>query len=265
MSSRRPLYEALRDAVAAGRPVALAEVIGGAPVPGAKLLLLPGTEPRWLGTLGDRSIDEAAARECEAVLARGVAETRTIPVPAGELVVFIEPFTPPPRLVVVGAVDVAAALAAMGRLLGYRVSVVDGRPAFATTERFPAADEVVAAWPDRYLRALDPPLTERDAVCVLTHDRKFDLPALVAALESAAGYVGAMGSRRTHAERVERLVTAGVDPSVVERRLMSPIGLDLGARTPAETALAICAEIVARRTGSPAASLRNGEGPIHRR
>ena len=151
---------------------------------------------------------------------------------------------------------------AAGKLLGYRVTVCDARPVFATPRRFPMADEVVNDWPDRYLAKVAESLGPRDAVCVLTHDAKFDVPAIVGALATRVGYLGAMGSRRTHAKRVERLREAGVDDAGLAR-VMAPIGLDIGARTPEETAIAICAEIIASRTGRAASSLRDGAGPIH--
>jgi xanthine dehydrogenase accessory factor len=165
-------------------------------------------------------------------------------------------------MIVFGAVDFTAALVTAAKLLGYRVTVCDARAVFATRQRFPDADDVVNDWPDRHLAKVGAELGPRDAVCVLTHDAKFDVPALVAALATDAGYIGAMGSRRTHADRVARLRDAGIDDAGVER-IMAPIGLDLGARTPEETAISICAEIIARRTGRGAPSLRDTEGPIH--
>ena len=159
-------------------------------------------------------------------------------------------------MIIFGAVDFTAALARTAKLLGYHVTVCDARAVFATRARFPMADEVVCDWPDRYLRGQASELTARDAVCVLTHDPKFDVPAIVAALATNVGYIGAMGSRRTHAERVARLREAGVDDAGLAR-VHAPIGLDLGARTPEETAIAICAEIIAQRTGRAAPSLRD--------
>jgi xanthine dehydrogenase accessory factor len=165
-------------------------------------------------------------------------------------------------MVIFGAVDFTAALADAAKLLGYRVTVCDARAVFATRQRFPMADEVVNDWPDRYLAKIADELGARDAVCVLTHDAKFDVPAIVAALETQVGYLGAMGSRRTHAKRVERLREAGVGDEGLAR-VMAPIGLDIGARTPQETAVSICAEIIALRTGRVAPSLRDASGPIH--
>jgi xanthine dehydrogenase accessory factor len=165
-------------------------------------------------------------------------------------------------MIIFGAVDFTAALARAAKLLGYKVTVCDARAVFATPQRFPMADEVVNDWPHRYLAKVGEELGLRDAVCVLTHDHKFDVPAITAALETPVGYIGAMGSRRTHADRVVRLREEGVDDAALER-VMGPIGLDLGARTPEETAVSICAEIIAVRTGRRARSLRDADGPIH--
>jgi xanthine dehydrogenase accessory factor len=161
-------------------------------------------------------------------------------------------------------VDFTAALGRVAKLLGYRVTVCDARAVFATRARFPMADEVVVEWPDRYLAKVGQNLGPRDAVCVLTHDPKFDIPAIMAALATGAGYIGAMGSRRTHTERVERLREAGASDKDLAR-VMSPIGLDIGARTPEETAVSVAAEIIALRTGRRAPSLRDAAGPIHPR
>jgi xanthine dehydrogenase accessory factor len=161
-----------------------------------------------------------------------------------------------------GAVDFTAALAKVAKVLGYRVTVCDAREVFATRRRFPMADEVVVSWPMALFERRGPSLGPRDAVCILTHDPKFDVPAVQGAVASEVGYIGVMGSRTTHEKRLERLVEAGVRPEELDR-LMSPIGLDLGARTPEETAISICAEIIATRTGRHAPSLKDGAGPIH--
>jgi xanthine dehydrogenase accessory factor len=166
-------------------------------------------------------------------------------------------------MIIFGAVDFTAALGKVAKVLGYRVTVCDARPVFATPARFPMADEVVVSWPDRYLAEVGPTLSRRDVVCVLTHDPKFDVPAIVGALGTDVGYLGAMGSRRTTDERNARLREAGVEEAGLAR-VMAPIGLDIGARTPEETAVAICAEIIALRTGREAPSLRDRPGPIHR-
>jgi xanthine dehydrogenase accessory factor len=176
--------------------------------------------------------------------------------------VFVESFAPPPQMWVFGAVDFTAALARVGKVLGYRVIVCDAREVFATRRRFPMADEVVVSWPGPLFDQRGQTLGRRDAVCILTHDPKFDVPAVVGALATNVGYIGVMGSRRTHEQRLKRLLEAGVDEAGLAR-LMSPIGLDIGARTPEETAVSICAEIIARRTGKLVPSLKDASGPIH--
>jgi xanthine dehydrogenase accessory factor len=257
------IYEQLRDALRAEQPVVLTTVVEG-PNAGSKLLLGPEQEP--VGTLGDPDLDRVVARDALGELAAGLTSTRHYGAHGEarerDVSVFIESFAAPPRMVIFGAVDFTAALADAAKLLGYRVTVCDARAVFATRQRFPMADEVVNDWPDRYLAKVADELGPRDAVCVLTHDAKFDVPAIVAALDTEVGYLGAMGSRRTHAKRVERLREAGVDDAGLAR-VMAPIGLDLGARTPQETAVSICAEIIALRTGRVAPSLRDASGPIH--
>jgi xanthine dehydrogenase accessory factor len=150
----------------------------------------------------------------------------------------------------------------VAKVLGYRVTVCDAREVFATRRRFPMADEVKVTWPSPVFDELGSKLGSRDAVCILTHDPKFDVPAVQGALATRVGYIGVMGSRKTHAKRMERLTAVGVTSEDSER-LMSPIGLDLGARTPEETAVSICAEIIARRTGRHVPSLRDSSGDIH--
>jgi xanthine dehydrogenase accessory factor len=257
------IYEQLRDLLRAEEPVALATIVNG-PQPGAKLLVRPEGEP--LGELGDPGLDRVVGRDARAQLQAGLTGTRHYG-PHGEarehaVEVFIESFAPPPRMIIFGAVDFTAALARASKLLGYRVTVCDARAVFATPQRFPMADEVVNDWPHRYLVKVGEELGPRDAVCVLTHDHKFDVPAITVALETKVGYIGAMGSRRTHTDRVRRLREEGLDDGALDR-VMAPIGLDLGARTPEETAVSICAEIIALRTGRKARSLRDADGPIH--
>ncbi|MGH9297226.1 MAG: XdhC family protein [Acidimicrobiales bacterium] len=283
-AAERPIFESLREAVIAGDPVALATVVevsldsagsssppepGPAALPklGAKLLVRP--EGETLGRLGGDELERVVTRDARAELDKGATVTRHYG-PRGEarrqdIAVFIESFSPPPHLVLFGAVDFTAALAGAGRMLGYFVTVCDARPTFATKRRFPAAHEVIVDWPDRYLAEHGAELGPRDAICVLTHDTKFDVPAVLAALSTRAGYLGAMGSRRTHDERSARLLEAGADEGELRRRLMSPIGIDIGARTPEETAIAICAEIIAERAGVGTQSLRDSSGPIHQR
>jgi xanthine dehydrogenase accessory factor len=261
------LFDELAAALRDERPAALAEVIEGPDeLLGGKLLLLPGTPGEVLGSLGDRDLDRVVARDAAGELAAGLTATRHYGLHgearARDVSVFIESFAPPPKMVIFGAVDFTAALAKIAKVLGYRVTVCDARPVFATRARFPMADDVVVAWPDKHLAEVGDSLGQRDVVCVLTHDPKFDVPAITSALRTGVGYLGAMGSRRTTLERIERLREAGVDDAGLSR-VMGPIGLDIGARTPEETAVAICAEIIAMRTGKPAPSLRDREGPIH--
>lgn len=180
-----------------------------------------------------------------------------------ELEVFVQSFAPAPRMLVFGAIDFAAAVADLGTYLGYRVTVCDARPVFATPKRFPTAEEVVVKWPHVFLDEIADEIDQRTAICVLTHDPKFDVPVLKRALTTQAGYIGAMGSRRTHEDRMERLREAGVDEVALER-LRSPIGLDLGARTPEETAVSIVAELVQTRWGGSGRALRETSGRIHR-
>ncbi len=258
-----PLFDQLRIAVRAESPVALATVIEG-PQLGAKLLVTPESIQ---GSLGDADLDRVVARDVLGELAAGRTGIRRYG-PQGQareddVAVFIESFAPPPQMVIFGAVDFTAALARVSKFLGYRVTVCDARPVFATTTRFPFADEVVVDWPDRLLETIGDSLEERDAIAVLTHDAKFDIPAITSALRTGVGYIGVMGSRRTHDDRTTRLVDAGLTDEDFER-LRSPIGLDLGGRTPEETAISIVAEIIALRTGRTMPALRDTEGPIHR-
>jgi xanthine dehydrogenase accessory factor len=258
-----PLFDALAAALAADRPAALASVVQG-PGTGAKLLVTPDAPAR--STIEDPDLARFVQRDTEAAMHSGITSVRHYG-PRGQanedtVMVFIEAHAPPPQMVISGAVDFTAALVRVAKVLGYRVTVCDAREVFATTARFPLADEVVVDWPHRHLEHVGARLGPRDAVCVLTHDPKFDVPAIRAALATDVGYLGAMGSRRTTAERVARLRAEGVTDSDL-RRVMAPIGLDLGARTPEETAVSICAEIIALRTGRRPPSLRETDGPIH--
>jgi xanthine dehydrogenase accessory factor len=263
------IYELLRDHIKADRPVALATVIEG-PDRGATMLVTPDAVP--VGSLGDPELDRVVARDTLAELEAARSGVRNYG-PHGETTpedladsplvrIYVESHAPPPQMWIFGAVDFTAALARVAKVLGYRVTVVDAREVFATRRRFPMADEVMVSWPGPVFEARGGTLSARDAVCILTHDAKFDVPAVQGALASSVGYIGVMGSRTTHERRVERLRNAGVTDEQLER-LMSPIGLDIGARTPEETAISICAEIIAHRTGRQAPSLRDGAGPIH--
>jgi xanthine dehydrogenase accessory factor len=260
------------DDIEAGRPVAVATVIEH-PDPtwlGRRLLVRPETQAGGsTGSLGSARADDAVTDDARGMLASGRTETLSYG-PDGErrgegMRVFVSSFAPKPRMLVFGAIDFAAAVAHQGHFLGYHVTVCDARPVFATSSRFPSADEVVVSWPHRYLE------TERDAgridartvICVLTHDPKFDVPVLEIALRlPEVGYVGAMGSRRTHEDRMARLREVGLTEAELSR-LSSPVGLDLGARTPEETAVSIAAEIIALQWGGRGDRLGHREGPIH--
>ncbi|MFK4120248.1 XdhC family protein [Streptomyces longwoodensis] len=260
----RPVLAAALTAAAGGGAAALARIVSGPPeLRGRAMLVRPdGSHEGGFGAHPE--LDRTVAAEAGAFLDAGRTGTLEI----GErgsrcgspLTVLVESSVPPPRMIVFGAIDFAAALVRVGRFLGYRVTVCDARPVFATPARFPEADEVVVEWPHRYLERTE--VDGRTVLCVLTHDAKFDVPLLERALRLPVAYVGAMGSRRTHLDRNRRLREAGVTDLELTR-LRSPIGLDLGARTPEETALSIGAEIVANRRGGTGASLTGAHTPIH--
>ena len=258
-----PLYETLAAALRADEPVALATVIAGVGL-GARLLVRPGREA--LGSLGNSGLDEVATRDVLGELELGQTCVRHYGA-GGEqrmddLTLFVESFAPQPRMLIFGAVDFTASLARVAKVLGYKVVVCDARKVFATPKRFPMADEIRVEWPDDVFDAYGERLRPVDAVCILTHDTKFDVPAVVRSLRTDVGYIGVMGSRRTHTRRVERLREVGVDEEGLAR-LMAPIGLDIGGRTPEETAVSVMAEIIAVRAGRAAPSLRDSAGPIH--
>jgi len=251
--------------VLARRPVALATVVA-APEEGGyvgrRMLIRPdGVD----GSIGNGDLDHAVRDDGRGRLASGETGALQLGVDGqrrmDDVTVFVESYAPPPRMIVFGAIDFASAVARVGKFLGYYVTVCDARALFATPARFPDADEVVVAWPHKYLDEVD--LDERTVLCVLTHDPKFDVPLLVKALRRPARYVGAMGSRRTHADRLAKLRAEGMTDSELAR-LRSPIGLDLGARTPEETAISIASEIVAVTWGGTGAPLTSLSAPIHR-
>ena len=216
------------------------------------------------GSLGSERLDAAVADDAFGLLESGTTGFLRYGLDGerleGELEVFVASYAPPPRLIVFGAIDFAAALAKAGKFLGFHVTVCDARPVFATAKRFPDADEVIVDWPHRWLATQT--VDNRTVICVLTHDPKFDVPALEVALKTPAAYIGAMGSRRTHEDRLERLKETSLT-EVETKRLHSPIGLDIGARTPEETAVSILAEIVRERWGGSGRSLAESNGPIH--
>jgi len=271
MAASDDIYTTLSVAIRAEEPVALATVIGGSGLgregveAGLKLLVRP--DGTTLGDLGNPDLNRVIVRDSIGELSAGTSGVRHYG-PRGqarqdELDIFIESFARPPQMLIFGAVDFTAALCRVAKVLGYRVTVCDARPVFATKQRFPHADEVVVDWPNRLLEKVGPDLGGRDAICVLTHDPKFDVPAVQSALQTKAGYIGAMGSRRTTDDRNRRLIDEGADPADLAR-VMAPIGLDIGGRTPEETAISVCAEIIALQSGRIAPSLRDAEGDIHR-
>ncbi|MFD5406194.1 XdhC family protein [Streptomyces griseorubiginosus] len=262
-----PAKGAVRTALSAaarGRPMALARVARGpAALLGAALLVHPdGSYEGGLG--GHAELDRTAAAEAHALLEAGRTGTVDLSEDGshcpGGITLLVESNVPPPRMIVFGAIDFAAALVRVGKLLGYHVTVCDARSVFATRSRFPEADDIVVEWPHLYLRRTD--TDARTVLCVLTHDAKFDVPLLAEALGMPVAYVGAMGSRRTHADRDRRLREAGVTERELAR-LRSPIGLDLGALTPEETAISIAAEIIAARRGGTGTPLTSSGTPIH--
>ncbi|MEU0357405.1 XdhC/CoxI family protein [Streptomyces cyaneofuscatus] len=261
----RAVFHAALSAATSGGTAALARVVRGpAELLGRALLVRPdGTHEGGLG--GPADLDRTAAAEARALLDTGRTGTVTLSEDGshcpGGLTLLVECSVEPPRMIVFGAVDFAAALVRAGKFLGHHVTVCDARSVFATRARFPEADEVVVDWPHRYLRGTR--TDGRTVVCVLTHEARFDVPLLTEALRRPAAFVGAMGSRRTHEDRLRRLREAGLDEDELAR-LRSPIGLDLGARTPEETALSIAAEIVAARRGGTGLPLTGGAEPIHR-
>ncbi|GHA99803.1 XdhC family protein [Streptomyces chryseus] len=258
------VFAAALATAACGDAAAVARITDGpADVMGRALLVRP--DGSYEGALGGHpELDRTAAGEARAMLDAG----RTGTVLIGEdgsrcgrpLTLLVESSVPAPRMIVFGAIDFASALVRVGKFLNYHVTVCDARPVFATAARFPEADEIVVDWPHRYLESTG--VDGRTVLCVLTHDAKFDVPLLERALRLPVAYVGAMGSRRTHEDRNRRLRDVGVTEMELAR-LRSPIGLDLGARTPEETALSIAAEIVAARRGGSGVSLTGAHTPIH--
>jgi xanthine dehydrogenase accessory factor len=261
---RMPSFDAVVTSLAAQEPVAVATVVdsGNTNIElGAKLVVWPD---RVEGTLGAEGLDAAVTDDTRGLLGQGQTGQRRYGANgerrADDVAVFIQSFAPKPRMYVFGAIDFAAAVARIGIFLGYYVTVCDARGVFATKKRFPDADEVIVEWPHRFLpTAL---VDARTVICVLTHDPKFDVPLLEIALRTNAGYIGAMGSRRTHLDRLARLRARGLTSSELAR-LRSPIGLDIGARTPEETAVSIAAEIIQMRWGGTGRPLFETKGAIH--
>ncbi|MET8286454.1 XdhC/CoxI family protein [Streptomyces sp. NPDC051639] len=260
----REVVAAALDAAVKGEAAALARIVSGpAELVGRALLVRP--DGSYEGGLGAHpELDRTVVGEAGAFVDAGRTGTLEIGEQGSRcgapLTVLVESSVPPPRMIVFGAIDFASALVRIGKFLGYHVTVCDARPVFATAGRFPDADEIVVEWPHRYLERAQ--VDARTVLCVLTHDAKFDVPLLRLALRLPVAYVGAMGSRRTHLDRNQRLREVGVTELELAR-LRSPIGLDLGARTPEETALSIASEIVAGRRGGSGVSLTGAHTPIH--
>ena len=287
--ARFPELGQIAEAVERGEPVAVATVIAGPGQVGARRVIwardsahvdsahvdsaradavqadgADGWHSGASGTLGSARLDAAVDDDVRGMLAQGLTGIRRYGAQGerrgDELSVFVNSFAPAPRMLVFGAIDFAAAVARVGKFLGYHVTVCDARKVFATASRFPDADEVVVEWPHRFLAATE--VDARTVICVLTHDPKFDVPLLEVALRTPAGYIGAMGSRRTHDDRLARLREVGLTEDELAR-LRSPIGLDLGARTPEETAVSIAAELIQLRWGGTGHPLTATEGRIH--
>ena len=268
------IYSALAERIRNNKPVVLLTVIDG-PNLGATLLASPNdSKLDTLGTLGDPELDRVAVRDALGELEAGRTSVRNYG-PSGQVTpedltdtpivrIFVESYSPPPQMIIFGAVDFTAALARVAKVLGYYVVVCDAREVFATKRRFPMADEVLVTWPTPVLAKLGDNLGARDAICILTHDPKFDVPAIQGALATKVGYIGVMGSRKTHAKRLERLAEVGISKPEDLDRLMSPIGIDIGSRTPEETAISICAEIIGKKVGRIVPSLAKSDGPIHK-
>jgi len=257
-----PDLDEIADDIRAGRPVAVATVVAGLDRLGGHLVIRPDAVS---SSLGGARLDAAVRDDARGLLEQGL--TALLHYGANgerrldDLSVFVSSYAPRPRMIVFGAIDFAAAVARVGSFLGYRVTVCDARATFATARRFPDADEVVVEWPHRYLANTD--VDGRTVLAVLTHDPKFDVPLLELALRLPVAYVGAMGSRRTNEDRLEKLRQRGLTSAELGR-LHAPIGLDIGARTPEETAVSIAAELIGQRWGGSGRALRTVAGPIHR-
>jgi xanthine dehydrogenase accessory factor len=256
-------FEALHAQVSRYKPVALVTVIESASVQATGHLVISDSDV--VGSLeGTGALTEVVVADALGFLAAGKSGVLSYG-PHGQrlgrdIAVFVNSIVPAPHMYIFGAADHAAALCTAGKLLGFRVTVVDARSIFSTRQRFPDADEVVVDWPHRWLASQT--VDQRTVICVLTHDPKFDVPALQVAVHTDACYIGAMGSRKTHEDRIDRLMEAGLTSEQIGR-IHAPIGLDLGARTPEETAVSIAAEIVRERWGGTARSLSETNGPIH--
>jgi len=254
------LFDRLAQSIASEIPIALATRLD--PIHQGAKLLVDGRGAH--GDLGTPGLNHAVEAEARALLSAAQTALRSFGLegePIGlDARIFIQSFAPKPDMFVFGAIDFSRAMATIGKYLGYRVTVVDARPVFATKARVPDADEIAVAWPDEFLAKAR--VTESTVLIVLTHDVKFDIPLLKVAFATQAGYIGVMGSRTTHAHRVEALRADGATEAQLAR-LCAPVGLDIGARTPEETAISIAAEIVALRAGRRGGRLRDSSLPVH--
>jgi xanthine dehydrogenase accessory factor len=253
-------FERIAEAIRKDVPIALATRLDGPEISEAMLV---GREER-MGSVGSPGLDHAVIEEARALLMQGESEIRSFGAegePVGsDVKIFIQSFAPRAHMYVFGAIDFTKAMVHVGKDLGYQVTVIDARPVFATRARFPEADDVVVEWPDEFLGHA--PVDERTALVILTHDVKFDVPVMEVALKTQAGYIGAMGSRKTQANRFAELRAKGYSEEQLAR-ISAPIGLDIGARTPEETAISIAAEMIALRAGKQGGRLTGGNAPIH--
>jgi xanthine dehydrogenase accessory factor len=257
MSNNAAIYDELKAASERYIPAAVITVVRGEPL-GAKMLILP---THVVGELGDADLEHIAIADARDLLEAEKSETRTYPLPGGEgdVELFIETYPPPPTLLIFGAVHVAQALTRFAKSLGFRVVVSDARAKLATRDRFPEADQIIEGWPDDALQSLT--IEPNTYVAILTHDPKFDEPALLGTLDTRARYIGAVGSRSTNRDRRERLRAAGISEESLSR-IHGPIGLNIGASTPEEMAISILAEIIAVRHGRPGGPLTEATGNI---
>jgi xanthine dehydrogenase accessory factor len=255
--TRLDIYGQLKAALEQKIPVAVVTVVRGEPL-GAKMLVLPD---RIEGSIGNTVLDEQSTADARVLLDAEKSETQTYKVPGSDVEVdlFIETFPPPPTLLIFGAVHVAQALTRFAKMLGFTVIVSDARAKLATEERFPDADQIIQAWPDDTLNELT--IEPNTYVAILTHDPKFDEPALLGTIETKARYIGAVGSRNTNRDRRQRLIDAGLSEESLSR-IRGPIGLNIGAETPEEMAISILAEIIAIRHGRPGGPLTEATGNI---
>jgi xanthine dehydrogenase accessory factor len=255
------IFRAIREA--ATTSAMLCTLVGGAQA-GSKLVITE--DARCIGSLGNPGLDRIVTQDAQDLLAKGRTSLRhygnTEDYLNTDATVFVESFVPPPHLIIFGAIDFTRSLCQLGKMLGYQTTVCDARSRFATTHRFPEADNIVVEWPNSFLEKTR--IDHRTVIAVLTHDPKFDVPALMTAVRTPAAYIGALGSRKTHADRLRRLRAAGISDDGLAR-INSPIGLDIGAQTPEETAVSIMAEVIALRSGRNGSPLSTNQNPIHAR